>query len=460
MELSSKDLLYLENEDRANGLCRLTLIILCICTTAAFLISGREVLAAGRIGTVHLMACWWLAVTASDAAAIELMRVLRSVRTLRWLTKYILAYALCLTIAADVYFWGRGYVWIFVPIFLACRYYDSRHVLIVSAAVMLIDYQALVLGRMYGVFADRTAVQDTLMTFAVNELLVFAVFVIIALNVAGSGRKLIEQQLEAGVREAAIEGQLRVAADIQTGILPHGPLRCSEGPAPRVEIGAFMRPAREVGGDLYDYFMADDTHVCFVIGDVSGKGIPAALFMSMAKMGIKIYAETGCAPSRVFEMANNMLCESNEMMMFVTAWIGILDIETGELVCCSGGHNPVMARLGGGGFRMLRPKRNLALAVMEGCKYKDERLMLSDGDIILMYTDGVVEAHDGSGGLFGEERLLRVADSCADLPLTDILSRVKAGVDEFAGDAEQFDDITMLAVRYRSADGSGAGEAV
>lgn len=257
------------------------------------------------------------------------------------------------------------------------------------------------------------------------------------------------RDLSSAIKEReTIQAQLDIAAGIQTGILPHSRLGCGA-----VEIAALMCPAKEVGGDLYDYFMIDETHVCIVIGDVSGKGVPAALFMSMAKMSIKAYAKLGVSPAEVFRMANDMLCESNEHMMFVTAWIGILDISSGELVYCNGGHNPIIAEHSGE-FRLLKGRKSLALAVMEGQQYQDERLILSNGDMVLLYTDGVTEAHSMTNSLYGEERLLELLNKTDGMALSDIANTIKRSVDDYAGETEQFDDITILALRYKGADGN------
>lgn len=212
-------------------------------------------------------------------------------------------------------------------------------------------------------------------------------------------------------------------------------------------IFASMDAAKEVGGDFYDFYLLDEKHLAFVIADVSGKGIPGAMFMMTAKTLLKSHAESGLAVQDVFTQVNSLLCENNEAGMFVTAWMGILDLETGLIRYANAGHNPPVIRRKDGAYEYLKGKANFVLAGMEGIRYREQQLQLQQGDEIYLYTDGVTEAHDLEKQLFGEERLLASLNSALHMPVDDVCKKVTADVSAFVGEAEQFDDITMMCIR-------------
>ena len=212
-------------------------------------------------------------------------------------------------------------------------------------------------------------------------------------------------------------------------------------------IFASMDAAKEVGGDFYDFYLLDESHLAFVVADVSGKGIPGAMFMMTSKTLIKSHAESGLAVNDVFTHVNAQLCENNEAGMFVTAWMGILDLETGLIRYANAGHNPPVVRHKDGSYEYLKGRANFVLAGMEGVRYKEQQLQLQQGDEIYLYTDGVTEAHNIDKQLFGEDRLLVSLNETNGMTVDEICKKVKADVDAFQGDAEQFDDITMMCVR-------------
>lgn len=214
------------------------------------------------------------------------------------------------------------------------------------------------------------------------------------------------------------------------------------------DIYATMDTAKEVGGDFYDFYFVGENKLGFLIADVSGKGIPAAMFMMTAKTIIKGYAESGKPIDEVFTIANAKLCESNEAGMFVTAWMGVLDITTGKIEFANAGHNPPLVRHADGTFEYLKSRPGFILAGMEGMKYRKNELVLSPGDEIYLYTDGVTEATNSANGLYGEERLVKTLNTLHGLSGEDICRAIKADIDTFVGDAPQFDDITMLYLKY------------
>ncbi len=244
-----------------------------------------------------------------------------------------------------------------------------------------------------------------------------------------------------------IGAELNVAARIQASMLP-----CIFPAFPNrddFDIYATMNPAKEVGGDFYDFFMVDDTHIAVVIADVSGKGVPAALFMVIAKTLIKDHTTPGADLGRVFSTVNSILCESNSGEMFVTAFEGVLDLVTGEFRFVNAGHEmPFIAR-GGGRYELYKIRPRFVLAGMDGMQYEEGSTVLQPGDKVFQYTDGVTEATDKDNKLYGIERLERVLARNSDKIPMELLPAVKQDIDEFVGDAPQFDDITMLCLEYK-----------
>ena len=250
-----------------------------------------------------------------------------------------------------------------------------------------------------------------------------------------------------------IGAELDVAKHIQASMLP------SIFPAfperPELDIYATMTPAKEVGGDFYDFFLVDDDRLAMVMADVSGKGVPAALFMVIAKTLIKNVAQTGLSPRDVLEKVNNQLCVGNEAEMFVTVWLGILEISTGKLTCANAGHEyPVLKRMGGD-YALVKDKHGFVLAGMEGSRYKEYELQMEPGDRLFLYTDGVAEATDAHSELYGTGRMLDALNRNKEVNCENLLHCMKGEIDTFVGEAPQFDDITMLILELMPQNGPG-----
>ena len=209
-----------------------------------------------------------------------------------------------------------------------------------------------------------------------------------------------------------------------------------------------MDPAREVGGDFYDFFMIDNDHLALVIADVTDKGVPAALLMMSAKILIDYCAHMDGSPSRVLSNVNTQLCEGNESGMFVTVWMGILDVKTGLMTCANAGHENPMIR-DGGIFRMLKDMHGLPLGVMPEVKYQNYVIQLKPGDAVFVYTDGVPEANNAEGQLYGFARMELALNRIRETDPESVLNGVRADVDAFVKNADQFDDLTMLCVTYK-----------
>lgn len=250
-----------------------------------------------------------------------------------------------------------------------------------------------------------------------------------------------------------INAELTLASDIQAHMLP-----CIFPAFPEhqeFDVYATMTPAKEVGGDFYDFFMTDETHLAVVVSDVSGKGVPAALFMVIAKTLIKNYAQMGMPPGEVFTTVNQLLCDGNDAGLFVTSWLGILDLITGNLTYANAGHNPPLLKRGEGDFEYLKARPAFVLAGMEGMKYRQNEITMQIGDRLFLYTDGVTEATDTSKQLYGEERLRQFMNRHSQDTATRVLHELKDDIDRFVGEAPQFDDITMLMLDFKRKNRSG-----
>lgn len=244
-----------------------------------------------------------------------------------------------------------------------------------------------------------------------------------------------------------IGAELNVATQIQSSMLP-----CIFPAFPdrnEIDIYATMTPAKEVGGDFYDFFMVDDRHLAIVMADVSGKGVPAALFMVIGKTLIKDHTLPGRNLGEVFTEVNNILCESNNNGMFITAFEGVLDLVTGEFRYVNAGHEKPFIYRKGVGYEAYKIRAGFVLAGMENIEYKEQVIQLNVGDRIFQYTDGVTEATDNDNQLYGMDRLSNVLNQkCTDCNPEQTLKLVKADIDAFVGEADQFDDITMLCLEY------------
>ena len=244
--------------------------------------------------------------------------------------------------------------------------------------------------------------------------------------------------------EKRIEQELEFAKNIQESALPHN----FEFPRNDLEIYASMDPAKEVGGDFYDFFFVDKNKICLVIADVSGKGIPASLFMMRSKAIIRSYAESGKNPAEIFRLANNGLCDGNDADMFVTVWIGIVDLETGHVTCSNAGHEYPVIKRKTGEYELYKQKHNFALACMRDAKFREYELDLQPGDSLFVYTDGIPEAINETKEEYGTGRLLNILNKHKDMSQKDILKYVRRDIKYFVGEEDQFDDVTMIGFKY------------
>src|SRR5262249_11057932 len=243
-----------------------------------------------------------------------------------------------------------------------------------------------------------------------------------------------------------MESELRIAREIQMSILPKTfpPFRDHD----ELDIHALIKPAREVGGDFYDFFFAgDERHLCFSIGDVSGKGIPASLFMAVSTTLLRSAAARTVDPAEILAKVNRELCRDNDSCMFVTVFLGILDLETGLVAYCNGGHNPPY-RLGGGGVEKLPGTQGMLLGCMEDAAFRSSSLELRPGEGLFLYTHGVTQALDASGRFFSDGRLVSSLHQLAGASARNAAERSMDEVQRFSAGSPQADDITLLVLRY------------
>ena len=250
-------------------------------------------------------------------------------------------------------------------------------------------------------------------------------------------------------KEERVRTELDMASKIQKGALPD--IFPAFPDRQEFDLYASMEPAKEIGGDFYDFFLIDDDHLCLVIADVSGKGVPAALFMMASKIILADNAIMGKSPSEILYDANNAICKNNKLEMFVTVWVGILEISTGKLSAANAGHEYPALKRGDGGFSVFKDRHGFVLGGMEGMKYKEYEIQLSPGDKLFVYTDGVPEANDPDGNMFEVKRMIDALNEDPDASPAQILGAVRGQINIFVREAEQFDDLTMLCLEYKGA---------
>ena len=360
-----------------------------------------------------------------------------------------------------------------LPIVLACHYYSpsfARFALITTLIMMLIAlYAGMYLGEWENNILDFHEPIDGVMERHVyimarkeegRDLLkiafefyflpragILCVLYLICSTLSKRTHSLLVKQAEAVGETERISAELNVANHIQTSMLPN--LFPAFPEREEFDIYAGMTPAKEVGGDFYDFFMVDDRHLAVVIADVSGKGVPAALFMVIGKTLIKDHTQPGRDLGEIFTEVNELLCESNSEGLFITAFEGVLDLDTGDFVYVNAGHDAPFICRRNGSYEPLAVKAGFVLAGMENTKFSEGRITFAEGDKLFHYTDGVTEATNADNELYGKERLLLVLNKNKGQTPKETLASVKADIDTFVGEAPQFDDVTMLCVEYR-----------
>ena len=254
------------------------------------------------------------------------------------------------------------------------------------------------------------------------------------------------QKMESSRMETELSMATRIQADMLPNIFPAFPERAE------FDIYASMTPAKEVGGDFYDYFLLDEDHLGIVMADVSGKGVPAALFMMASKILIQNYTLVARDPRAALEAANRQICQTNREEMFVTVWLGILEISTGKLTAANAGHEFPVVKMPDGKYELFKDRHGLVIGAMETTRYREYEIWLEKGSVLFLYTDGVAEATNAQNELFGTDRMLDALNGTPSDTPEKTLNVVRDAVEDFVADAPQFDDLTMLCIHYRGCD--------
>lgn len=351
---------------------------------------------------------------------------------------------------------GIYITFILMPL-IATMYFDKKFTISIS----VLGYLLMAIGLYFRSpgMASLEAIEweGKVMGWYVSHLMGFTieyiVSVVFIISIADRAKTLLinlKETTEQSAREKAekerISTELNIATQIQAGMLP-----CIFPAFPErleFDIYASMQPAKEVGGDFYDFFLIDENTLALIIADVSGKGVPAALFMVIAKTLIKNNAQYGKSPKEVFETVNNLLYENNEAGMFVTAFLGYLDITSGKFTFVNAGHNPPIL-YSGEYYNWLKVKTGFVLAGMEDIYYEQSEITLKPEDELFLYTDGITEAVNNEKKLFGDKHLLETMNKYTNLSLKEFTMSLKQEIVGFAEGAEQADDITMLVLRYK-----------
>ena len=393
----------------------------------------------------------------------------------RWL-KYVMVFTLLLVCTELVCILNHNVILIMIlPVLLSSRYFSKNFTAMVSVVSVILLAVASVVSVHFGiidlnfypspdsgtvlVMGDNLrstvtnagidisrAVVSMLVNGYLPRLLVFTLICAIAVYNAKNGHEMVLRQDAISRASANVKAELNTATQIQKGMVPN--IFPAFPEREEFDIYAVMCTAKEVGGDFYDFFLVDEKHLAMVMADVSGKGVPAALFMMATKILISDRTLMGGKPSEILRFVNDRICSNNQAEMFVTVWLGILDLDTGRMIASNAGHEYPAIRRKGRRFELLKDKHGFVIGGMEGMNYSDYEFTLKKGDALFLYTDGIPEANNSAAEQFGSERMLDALNVNPDGTTSEILSIVRDHVNDFVGDAVQFDDYTMLCLKY------------
>lgn len=467
-ELDEDDILQ-KNEIKVNRLSELTMFVSMVVFFIVWALNQVDIL---KLGNMNV----FMVKSTLEIMAIIGVNIFFSRRRI-WL-KYLLVMGFTIILAwADSLLSYNSVLIMVIPIILSTQYFDKAFTAVVGLFTAITFAISAIVNSFYGYGSfdlnfydppkgtvlhvtstltqavigsgvDATQrMKQTLVLYYIPKILIFTIVVSICWVIAESGREMVLRQKEIVMKTARIESELGLANRIQTHMLPtiFPPLPDRE----EIELFATMDPAKAIGGDFYDFFMIDDKKIALVMADVSGKGIPAALVMVITKTLLKNQANMGDSPAEIFSKVNHMLCEGNDDDMFVTAWLGVLDTETGVLTYSNAGHNPPLLKKGNGSFEYLRNNPGMVLAGIDGIRYQDYELVIMPGDELFLYTDGVTESINEKEEFYGAERMKNYLNNHIGDTTKKMLHGLRRDISRFAGNAEQFDDITMMMLKYR-----------
>lgn len=375
----------------------------------------------------------------------------------RWI-KYMLLAATTVVLAfMDSILTYNTPLLIVFPVIFSCRYYSGS--ITVRTAVfttLLFAISAWCGANFYYTKPDLNFaaeslsmyVRDIMLLSFLPRWLTFLVISVFCFGIANCGRKMVREQDEISRKAARVNTELDMAGRIQSQALPKVE-SLPQNAVRHFDLAAKMIPAKEVGGDFYDFFYPDDTHIAFVIADVADKGIGASLYMMMAKTLIASRVSQTLSPGEVLESVNRDLCDNSPKGMFVTVWLGILDLNTGVLTAANAGHEYPVLRLNNGNFELLKDRHGFVLGGVSGMKYPEYSVSLHDGDTIFVYTDGIPEANRENCEMFGLERMQDALNRYKDCKMEELIEGVRQEIGDYIGSAAQFDDLTMLAFQLK-----------
>ncbi|MCR5544164.1 MAG: PP2C family protein-serine/threonine phosphatase [Eubacterium sp.] len=474
MEKERDEILW-QNEVSANRLQAIGLLVATLCFFVVFILIDLDIYYADRCNKVVISIIMGVVELFMISGVILARRVNYEKR---WL-KYVLLFVLMLAFGiVDMIFTYNTSILIVIPTVLSIRYFSKKFTIGVALTSLVIFLISAILGTMYGNYDvnnlelpagtvinmgnenwiadvivaggldidENLMIKNILFYSFVPKLLLFIVVSSACITIAYHGKNMVLKQKSLTEKTARLGTELELATRIQADMLPN--IFPAFPERDEFEIYASMNPAKEVGGDFYDFFMIDEDHIYMAIADVSGKGVPAALFMMASKILLSDHIKMGKSPAQVLTDVNNAMAVSNDNDMFVTVWLGILELSTGKLTAANAGHEYPAIKTPDGDFELYEDQHDFVVGAMEGLKYKEYEINLKPGSKIFVYTDGVAEAMDTDKRLFGTERMVKALNTFSDNPPKEILTGVRKSVDEFVKEAEQFDDITMLCVEY------------
>lgn len=462
-----------ENEVNANKVMVWTALATSVVYTVAWILTTFEFIYIDKLHKPHLMYVFIILIMCISSAASLYYKCQK-----RWI-KYLMMISFILTfMVVDTLYTEYIPFLMVIPMVLASRYFSRKYTFIMIVITDIAFLISTILGVYYGTvpvsclelpagtiidmggytwFSDvvdegfiaydkNLMLKNVLLYSYLPEFFISRIVAVSSVIISDQGLKIISRQRELTEHSARIQTELSLAANIQMDMLP------SEYPAfpdrNEIDIYGSSTPAKDVGGDFFDFFFIDDDHLCMLIADVSGKGIPAALFMMSSKLFITDHAMPGKTPGEILTEANKAICADNKEKMFVTVWVGILEISTGKLTAANGGHEKPAITSNGKPFELLEDKHGVILGISKNRQYTEYEVMLSPGDTVFLYTDGVTEAMVSPKEQFGIDRMLAVLNRNIQASPEQIVKNVIFSITEFVNGAEQSDDITMLCLRY------------
>ena len=467
----SKDVLK-ENESHANIVVATTMSYLFLICVIAFVLVSLNIF---KVGTTVMTA---VLITNFLLLAIPAIICFIIKENNKWIKIFLFTCFIIAIAISDAILKYNVTLLMVLPIILAARYYNKKFTIWVAMYTVIAFIISTGLSVYYGqqdlngynliipqgtTITINSTLRDAISNVKVDEfqriiniylhlflpkLFVFSIISFACVQISQSGKNMIEKQIEITEKTSRLNTELDLAYNIQKGMLP------STFPAfpehDEIDIYAMSTPAKEVGGDFYDMFLVDENHLAVCMADVSGKGVPAALFMMVSQILIKVITDEGGRVNEVITRVNNILSNGNKLGLFVTAWFGIVDLKTGIIEFVNAGHNaPLVYSTRKGSFEYLKTKANFVIAGMENTKYEKSEYKLEPGDRLFLYTDGVVEATNEKNKMYGEQRLQEFLNKNSDFSVKDTIINLKKDLDKFTEKTIQFDDITMLELQYK-----------